>query len=1661
MENQCADEWIDNWAEWCQEEEAAEEGDQQDQKPADTSAKKPVAETDERSMQKMPQQILPQLGLDLPGAGAATRLAEQRAIKCLEELGHDDFEKRSNATDELKQAAAPALRLIIAKHNELKQNERENKPVDLEVKGRLQLIMSHYLEKLELNQWKKLAESISARDASQETLQQAIRTLDQWKHLTKKNQKDIDEQKELLGALETASWDAPEQQRMLRAKQVLKNPELAVAHCRLELAKKLVENDKPTCRVQLLKALTDDSELAKDAAFIDLAKDSGALENSSFTSKIRTLGLSPGARNDAEQTVVQRKGMASFPADIRASARLALTDLKRNPGEHSANLAIAFHQAGAAGCLRDFIQSLKSEFSKANINLKVTIEPEPDGKTTTVVIESKLGASNNTALEDRRSQRQFITVEERTKIQEHHLAYLSEFPAGMRRLAERGVNDKRSSEIRKTAIRLLGSETSTADLCKGLRAIDAACDILATKSPSEVAKGLRELYRLKAENSSFAHKYIDYLKQGLGEERFKRLESDLNEKSTMAVSGIVPEVQRCLAPAAKDLDSLRTRIILENWESAKQHDLTGCKQILEKESSLGNDCAKIALQKVNAKLLLHDIENGSLESLKKLYTLARDGNEYGRAALVTLTMAPETSLLWQNSATTVFGQRIMPTLDKLDSGTKQIVQVEAINALRNLAKDKGLTGSECAALALALAYETDHKNRKVTTLIKATMADISSKPEDHDIETARRTEALLEGIFTAISNLKSPSTTAARELIEQYVKAASSPNNRVTGRGYERIGESIKSHFKQLREKTEQGDKVAAEIVASFAGGTGSSNSSINPRRVQANETNSPDTSAMLASDSLLKFARIDSQNKQYAIKLLTASDCSRHNGVKLETLGRLAGQDTDNVAEEVRKALHEGLKNDANRIKALKGILALGDKLDDTDFKAIATNLNSEMIQHIRRFANLSPEQERLFSAHLVKHFRTRMNAQADEVNLLQRMGQLCESLGLLRSAYEHFNNACYIIAKSPNPGGDGGASIHERAATIASRLGDTKKAEQHFFAARETRRASSYERLINELPDQIAKAFAILEKLPNKIKLDNGKTLTLSADDFQKFLVAIPSLRLGPTDAIKITKVAFDGKQLNIEGEAKYQVNARGLDTTLHLKNFSCDIAVDQLNRNTIHLSNLKGLSLSFGDVSLSALMPGSISITLEPKPGGLKIAPKMFFGSLPARTIQLNASSRKTFEKIRDGLEKRDTSGLLLKLTEGPDALAPLASSIKSVERKGDLVVVSSVGGKQEVGGAVLAWDKVIEARFTSTSGRSIKISDVKGTQVRIAVPPALLNELKIPNPISLALKEISLDEPEVNGERHVRMKTKGLISAVELVVGPDLKPAKGPDGKFTVKLAISKAGVELPIELRFNPQDLAKDPSNIDFKIALNNFQRKQFANVIESLVKDLDPVLKKSIDGITSVEKRGCNVCVKRDQFLQASHSGIQIGVAKELTFDLVHDKFGLSVTNIKGLEITSLPEPANLVYKGRLPIVVKSFKLTDADDKGQRFVLIDAAGPLRRLVMQLDKSMSPVDIIIDLENPARVLKQNLQRLNVTNRLLGIKPDVVDVCRIRIQNNTIDLGVLKEVADMLSDAGDLCSSEGWLFAGTAILTNPFSLNPARKIAANTIRKLEGR
>ncbi len=447
----------------------------------------------------------------------------------------------------------------------------------------------------------------------------------------------------------------------------------------------------------------------------------------------------------------------------------------------------------------------------------------------------------------------------------------------------------------------------------------------------------------------------------------------------------------------------------------------------------------------------------------------------------------------------------------------------------------------------------------------------------------------------------------------------------------------------------------------------------------------------------------------------------------------------------------------------------------------------------------------------------------------------------------------------------------------------------------------------------------------------------------------------------------------------------------------------------------------------------------------------------------SLKMDDGSRFELTLCEEQLRNPDAQKMHLRLTsDQPPAIANLHKSlgglwngIEAIEKNGEQIKLTlKEAAITTIGGLPLVTDKNLTLKL-NVEGDRAEIKDMEGATLRMPLPPDLAEALGMHNPLELTLKNLSIGPADAKGYRLVVAKMDGVVGEVEVLVGPDMQPVQHADKNVVVNCVLRHNGQELPIELRFNPEQAAigQDPRKIEFKLTTrSNFEN--VPTVVEGFfTKPLDPKLKELLRGVQYVERKGDMLFVHRNEASTHEIGGLKVTAAKVISFKINNDANGISLSNIEGLQINQLPKDANRVYSEKLPIDLKSFSLSSQRNDGTRVLKIEASGVLVSATVIVNSSLTPQDIEVEVQNPIQAFKEKYGSVDSAGR---------GTFKIHIrQDGSVDMGSL-DLTAMLADAGTLTSTGGIVSGGAAIVTAPSDrkLEVGQKILENTFEAQSG-
>lgn len=693
--------------------------------------------------------------------------------------------------------------------------------------------------------------------------------------------------------------------------------------------------------------------------------------------------------------------------------------------------------------------------------------------------------------------------------------------------------------------------------------------------------------------------------------------------------------------------------------------------------------------------------------------------------------------------------------------------------------------------------------------------------------------------------------------------------------------------------------------------------------------------------------------------------------------------------------------------------------------------------------------------------------------LRLHQHLGAIYERSGQLPSALASYKAALIEQEKGYLPGTRSAtdlATSHERVAALARRLGQTSEAATHSYHAREIRRVSSFLEQLRSSEDAVGDSSIILSRLPQELKIEaEGPRMGLSSNNFRGLLEAIPGLRI-PESTIDLKALRFDQNRLRLDGTVTIKAEILGQFVNVNLRESTAELRVDPHDRSKITIANIRGVTFDAGMITLRLTelsvhliedSRGNITLRLFPKVEdtmGLGMLTSALISNL-TRPIDIPLGSKDEtpigtlFSDVRNWVanDRKCANVLAEKLTGMfvDRELASVLGGLRGLEKRNDELIVRSTGGDlHSLGGLPIIWDNEVRSKLTA-DGRRIDIKDIRGARIKMPLPGDLAASLGVKNPLEIAITEVTLGPPDRDGNRIAVLKTDGLIEEVSIKVGKDLRPvAVDRAGNVAVNLTLNQ-GERLPLEILFKPeQAMAGDPKKMDLTIRIKTDDQDKIAKVVERFFgHDLDPVLRNALRGVTSIEKVGDRVTIHRNRASTLSMNGLSATVSERVSFKINSDNNDISISDISGVTIDRLPDAADAIYRRRLPIEIRSLKLSKPDSGGNRTMTIDSSGPMRSATIKLDGSMAAREVAVTVENPVQAMRDRLVAAGLPT--LGRRNWGNQLYTISIKDGVVDVGGLSNIASMFSDAGDFVSWDGTIVAGIGYLGTKAS-NPASPV-----------
>ena len=461
-------------------------------------------------------------------------------------------------------------------------------------------------------------------------------------------------------------------------------------------------------------------------------------------------------------------------------------------------------------------------------------------------------------------------------------------------------------------------------------------------------------------------------------------------------------------------------------------------------------------------------------------------------------------------------------------------------------------------------------------------------------------------------------------------------------------------------------------------------------------------------------------------------------------------------------------------------------------------------------------------------------------------------------------------------------------------------------------------------------------LTKLPEKVAVTIGKqSVKLSSDDFMKLARIIPGFpESKDNDFSKVKSIGLEGNTLKIEGHATVGIpNPMDAKSTLPLRldNFTAELQVDPKDPTKLILGNISGMKVALPGIDLN-LQEITLSIKSEngkkvvyieiskhnavAPPGPLQGLVKdqaaklneTKFGqlALPIESAEAVESVQKFVEKLQQWTStehgKKDTrkmaSELVVAMT-GND-VAQFIPDLQCIDKKGDRLELQFKDKPVNlIAGVPIVADKTVTATV-STRDNKLVFSNIEGAKFAL---PSDIAAMTGRTDTSLDIEEISLSEPDKDGNRIASVRLRGFIESVKITVkvGADMRPVPvDAAGNISIRLDM-KMGEKVGAEIQFNPDGadgktkalyralLKREPdypgcnwaidkfnagaSHKDIVLGLINNEAKEFRNAIPKNKAEIVPFLYDRLLG-RSPEHKDVWAKVLEEQGVDAVIAGI-------------------------------------------------------------------------------------------------------------------------------------------------------------------------------------------
>ncbi len=794
------------------------------------------------------------------------------------------------------------------------------------------------------------------------------------------------------------------------------------------------------------------------------------------------------------------------------------------------------------------------------------------------------------------------------------------------------------------------------------------------------------------------------------------------------------------------------------------------------------------------------------------------------------------------------------------------------------------------------------------------------------------------------------------------------------------------------------------------------------------------------------------------------------------------------------RGRIEESFSDGARAVYSNGRLLSFSDRNGSITLETSGSTLNAVTLRAP------GDAQGRRFTAERNGSFTADGATQRDLANAHTRLAEIQERLGLGSDALRQRVLAATRMENLYTPGDTTVATYHDHVVRLANANGQGNVGRLHLAEAQEVRRVASYLDELGRASDPAATTAIILRRLPQQIRLDSeGNRLYLGTSNFLTLLQAIPGFRTSELSSLSGERaLTIDDDRIRLSGRGTIVVPTGGAQNlTISLDDLSGRMRLDPRDNNRILLSDISGLSasqmgadidireMSFalrsddqGNMTL-IVTPGRLEGRRQLNPNGQPSAAQNFnqlaagFASTQVRPIELPIGNSddspipqlfSEFRRWAEGREPRDARRLAETISGMyvDPALAGIFGGIRGVERNGEQITIRSTGSDaHNLGGLPINWDQTVRARLR-LEGNRMSLTNIEGIRIRMPVPSDVASSIGMNNPIEISITELSLSDPDRDGNRTATMRTSGVLESISIKVGPQMQPVTDRNGNTQLNALLNQGG-RIPLELTFNPQQIAAgDPARIDFRLVVRENHQNN-ARAVEGLLGcELNETLRGVLNGVESIERRGTTVTIRRRAATTLELGGLSVTTGREVSFRLNPRANGaVEISNIAGVNITSLPGFANSIYSSRLPIPIESVSLGAPNAAGERRLSFTGSGAIREAVARLDRNMTPQEILVEVVNPVQAFIDSAPNTrgrdaaiqNVRDRLRGTNTYVIRVS----SNGTVDYGGLGTLSSMFSNAGDFLSFEGFLATGIGAVTGDRNAIPNAAIRTwNTIQ-----